>query len=593
MASSGSNSVAFTDYDSIKFSWEITSQSTVNNTSTISWKLELVATDPGRISSTSPKLWSVTVNGTEYSGTNYIAIENNSTITLASGSTTIAHNVDGKKTFSYSFDQGIRINFGGVFIASCTGSGTGTLNTIARQSTLTASNGTLGTAQTLTIAKKATSFTHTITYKSGSASGTICTKSSSLSVSWTPPNELASQAPSANSVSVSLTITTYSGSTAIGSSSVSIVCAIPYTNTFVPVLMPSTSDAVGYLSTYGAYVQGQSKLKVDITTYGAYGAWITEVKSTFDGSTYNSESFTTEAINGTGTLKLSITVKDSRGRTSTSTANVSVLAYEYPKITALAAERCNADGTLNPAGSYMLAKFSAVVTSLNNKNTATYYVGYKKSTDADHTAVQLTALNGKYSVTNGTYVFPAEQTSSYTVILSVIDAFNQARTTTTGSSVKKVWSLLKKDGEIVGAAVGKIAEHEGVFDIGWKVKFSGGGDCVVEQGEKDGWTYRKWDSGVAECWKIVSLTTQARTAWGSLWKGDNFLPRQNYPFTFADKPVENVSLQSGFVSAMVIQADGAEGVNGEVASACYSVCRPASTASGTFYFSFYVHGKWK
>lgn len=43
-------------------------------------------------------------------------------------------------------------------------------------------------------------------------------------------------------------------------------------------------------------------------------------------------------------------------------------------------------------------------------------------------------------------------------------------------------------------------------------------DYIVDQGEVDGWTYRKWDSGVAECWKVWSSGTFSPSAQvGGFW----------------------------------------------------------------------------
>ena len=118
-------------------------------------------------------------------------------------------------------------------------------------------------------------------------------------------------------------------------------------------------------------------------------------------------------------------------------------------------------------------------------------------------------------------------------------------------------------------------------------------DYIVEQGSNNGWEYRKWNSGRAECWKSVTLTTAATTTWGVLWKGDSYIERQTYPFNFAEKPIENVTVQSGSIGSWALAADGGNGVNGASASARYTVCRPASTNSTEYYFSFYVIGKWK
>ena len=118
MASTGSTTIAVTTYDSLKFNWVQVSQSTVNNNTVINWSLQLVSGSAGRIDSSVAKAWSVVVNGTAYSGTNSVAIANNATKTLASGQTTISHNADGTKSFSYSFSQEFSITFAGASIGT-------------------------------------------------------------------------------------------------------------------------------------------------------------------------------------------------------------------------------------------------------------------------------------------------------------------------------------------------------------------------------------------------------------------------------------------------------------------------------------------
>ena len=43
------------------------------------------------------------------------------------------------------------------------------------------------------------------------------------------------------------------------------------------------------------------------------------------------------------------------------------------------------------------------------------------------------------------------------------------------------------------------------------VKLSELGDYVIEQGTSGIWTYRKWNSGVAECWGTTSVTVTLST----------------------------------------------------------------------------------
>lgn len=45
-------------------------------------------------------------------------------------------------------------------------------------------------------------------------------------------------------------------------------------------------------------------------------------------------------------------------------------------------------------------------------------------------------------------------------------------------------------------------------------------DLVVEQGTAGGWTYRKWSSGIAECWGTVTTGTLKLTASGSCYYSD-------------------------------------------------------------------------
>lgn len=470
---------------------------------------------------------------------------------------------------------------------------TKTLNLeIPRKAILSVSGGTLGVEQTLVVNKKMTDTTHTINYVCGMKTGTVCTNVPDTEIKWMPPLDLATEAPQGTQVSITFITQTLSGSNFQGQHTTEAVYTIPAS--LNPPLAFAVTDATNYYDTYGAFVQGKSLLNIDITTYGVYGAWIASCKTEVDGKTYTTtNNVQTGVIAGSGQLPMQVTATDSRGFATVAKSTVTVLPYEAPKITAVSVQRCNQDGTLNSGGSYMRVKFSAAVSALNSKNHATYYVGYKKATDADHTAVELSGLKNKFSVTDATYVVPADPNYSHTIIVTVADDFAQARTTTNGMSAKKAWSMLHKNGEVVGVAFGKLAEHENTFDIGWPVKFSGGGDCVVEKGEKDGWTYRKWDSGVAECWKIHTFSTTINTAFGSLYCG-NATERINYPFTFATKPLEMVTLQSSSTQAFLYAEASGYGVNGASSTARYNVFRPgAMSSSQTFYLSFHIIGKWK
>lgn len=202
----------------LRFGWWQDSQSIANNNSVVGWHLQLVTTG-GSISSSASKSWNVTVNGSNYSGTCTIGIGTNSTKTLASGSTTIAHNADGTKSFSFSFSLQFDINYSGVgWIGTKSGSGSGTLSTIPRTSSVSSTNANIGENITISINRASSSFTHTLTYSFGNLSGTIASKTSSTSVSWTLPTSFYAQIPNSRSGWGRIICDTYSGSTKIGSS---------------------------------------------------------------------------------------------------------------------------------------------------------------------------------------------------------------------------------------------------------------------------------------------------------------------------------------------------------------------------------------
>jgi hypothetical protein len=118
-------------------------------------------------------------------------------------------------------------------------------------------------------------------------------------------------------------------------------------------------------------------------------------------------------------------------------------------------------------------------------------------------------------------------------------------------------------------------------------------DSLVDEGTSNGWFYRKWSSGRAECSKLLTHSTALSTEWGALYTG-TATSRQTYPFTFAEKPTELVSLTAGSYQAFLYPEKNGNGVNGVSASACYNLCRPSSMTSATeFYISFYVVGRWK
>ena len=470
MATSGSKTItAYTTSSGavagqLKFSWTEDSQSIANNTTTIKWTLQLISLAYGAINSSASKSYKVVVNGTEYEGTNTIGIGNNATKTLASGTTTIAHNSDGTKAFSYSFSQTFGITYGGKSVGTKSGSGSGTLDTIPRKSTLTVDDGTLGTAQTLTISEKASAFVHKIQYECGDASGWVLGSSSatstSLSVSWTAPLSLASENTIGTSVLIKFTLYTYNGTTLIGSNAYTQTYTIPAS--VKPSCAVTVTDPMGYEDIYGNPIKGLSKFKVVVTPTTAYGSAIASYNVNANGATYTSSSFTTGVLKSSGAVSVSATVKDKRGRTASASASKTVLNYIDPVVAVLTVNRCNEDGVDNEQGEYVKVNFEADVTPLNNQNTATYTLYYKKSAETDFTEVGLDEFENNFSV-NSSYVFPADTSSSYDIEFTVTDNF---KTTTRATNASTGFAIMHFKSDGTGIGLGKLCEDSNTLDVG-------------------------------------------------------------------------------------------------------------------------------
>lgn len=475
MASSGYKTVKATDYDDIKFSWWFNNgdQSVANNTTLVRWKLELVAKNYGYISSSVSKDWSVTVNGKKYSGTNTVGISNNSTKTLASGTTSVTHADDGSKVFSYSFSQELAITFSGSYVGTIKGSGSGTLTTIPRASQPscitwpehTQNVGEFGDTISIHMNRKSDKFTHTVRYAFGSETGTIAT-GVATGTTWTIPSNLMLWIPNAVKGSGTIYVDTYNGSTKIGTKSCGFTATVPAS--VVPKCIIQVLDATDIKDTYGNLVKGQSKLYVKATAVLAYASGIKSYKITANGKTYTDSEITTDVLSSAGTTKIAATVTDNRGRTSeVASAEFPVLDYEKPLITGLAVHRVNNNGEEDENGDVVKVTFAAEITPLNNKNSAEYTLSYTNNKTGATTNVPLVDIEGTYKPTNYSWLFSADGDSSYTVKIIAKDDFEEIPFAT---SVSTAFTLYNCHPSGTGWAFGKVAEEENTLEIALETK---------------------------------------------------------------------------------------------------------------------------
>ena len=430
------------------------SVSIANNTSVVTAKLYYYGN--GVSYNYNSKPGTIVIDGTSYSFSASFT-KSTSAQLLATKSKTVTHNSNGAKTVSCSASYTT-----GVSIGTLSTSASKALTTIPRVSDLSLNKTSVPADGTTTViataTKKSSSFTDTITVKLGSYSKTVTSGTAfTIPASWI--NAIAG-----TSATATVTVTTKSGSTTIGTKSVNLTVTVP--STVVPsissVTVAEAVTAVQAAFGSGIYVSSLSKLNVDITAAGIYGSTISSIKTTFDGITYTGAEFQTAAISKAGTLTMSVTVTDSRGRTKTTTKNITVYGYSAPMITNIS---CVSSGTSTIVT--VDGVVSPVAVGSANKNTKTLTIGYKKSTAPAYggtTTVTIPAASWTFSVSK-TFSLDS-RTITYDFEAKLKDKLSTA--TEHGTTGVPVISRLAGGG---GVTLFKEAEEEGfwVGDIDYTI----------------------------------------------------------------------------------------------------------------------------
>ena len=457
MATSGTIQEAIRTGYRLQIAWTVDSQSVANNTSTVTAKVQLVSTGSSyTINSSASKSGSLTINGTKYTFSFSASLSGNQTKTLYTKTVTVAHSADGTKTCSFSATCGINVTLSGTYYGNVTASGSGTFNTIARASSIssvTSSVSVNGTnAVTVNITRASSSFTHTVVFSFGSYSKT--TTSVGTSTSYAIPQSWLNAIPNATSGTAKVTVTTYSGSTKIGSAvSKNFTLTVP--GAVVPSISAVTlSEATsGIAAQFGGYVQNKSKLAVKVTAAGSLSSTIKSYKVTVQGTSYTKASFTTGVLKNSGTSNVSVTVTDSRGRTASTTKSITVIAYAAPKINTFTAIRANNLGSADDNGTMALARIKFSVAAVSNKNTKSYVVEYRqKSADTWTEAASGSVYSYDSNMLLNVNLSPDK---SYDLRLSVSDFFG---TVTATSEVATAFTLLDFNASGKGIAFGKVSE---------------------------------------------------------------------------------------------------------------------------------------
>lgn len=362
---------------------------------------------------------SVNVGGTSASGSKYYQLVD-SWQYLCDTSKRVYHNADGTGSVTIS---GSAKGPSGTSMASASASGskTITLPQIARTSSVSATSAKIGATSTITISRQSSSFTHTLTYSfkgetTTALTGTIVSKTSDTSVSWTIPKDFYNKIPNSTSGTVTITCTTYSGSSSVGSSTCTITASANSgdiqvsfnptyedTNTTTKTLTGDSSKLVKYYST----------AKVTSNATGAYGATIKSQSIKCGSKTVSSSPASFPNVE---TFTFTFSATDSRGYTTTKNLTATNVV-DYCKLTAyIGNETPAADGTytFKVKGNYFNDSFGAV----NNTLTVNYRWKVSGGTFSNWQSMTLSISGNTYVASASlsgldyqtTYIFQAQAT---------------------------------------------------------------------------------------------------------------------------------------------------------------------------------------
>lgn len=283
----------------------------------------------------------------------------------------------------------------------------------------------------LTVERAKDSYWHKAVFKSGSKT-LYSSAAFSSSLSLTVPRSWFSDFPSSASLTVSVTLQTYTDSACtspIGDAAVKNITVYADEG-----MKPTVSDGFAAVSVYNegsasgftVFVQGYSRAqitfdssKVDMSA--AVGATISGYKITAVGQTVSDSPFLSPVL--TGKTDIICTVTDTRGRSASVTLTVTPESYSLPVINQISVFRCTSSGAESEDGTYLSAKATAVFSSLGGENSVSMSVQYRVPGGSWSAAAAM--ASGIAAVTGGTM----SPDQNYEVKINISDALNSGEAT--------------------------------------------------------------------------------------------------------------------------------------------------------------------
>lgn len=461
---------------------------------------------------------------------------------------------------------------------------------------------------TLNVTVYEASYTNTLAIKNGSTtilsvtglSWSKGTASRTVTLTADQRTTLLNAMASLKSFTGTFAVSSYSGSTQIGSTSSKTATVQTTAANSGPTLSGFTyedsySTTKNLTGNNQLFVQSYSTLKVTPGTATAKnGASISSYTASCNGTSVSNttgSALTVGKIEKSGSVTVTLSITDSRGYTATVSKTITVIPYSKPKISSVSLRRTNeieAEMQLKFSGS-----IAAVSVDGTQKNSVQYVrYRYKKTSETSYgsyiSILSATTRSGTSFSYSNLELCNLDANASYDFHLQIQDRLYFLSSLDLYFVVPQGTPLIALRKKKVGI---NTPEPQAALDVAGDVRVNGSplADFVIQQGVSGVWTYRKWKSGIAECWCQHSFTATVSTAWGVLFEsGAISLPA--FPFTFAEIP--QVHISAGNCNyAMFVERGSTSAWASKISPGVMYVVRPNTVPSASYQVNIYAIGK--
>lgn len=402
----------------------------------------------------------------------------NSTKTIVDSFFTVEHKGDGSGSVAVRTYMDTGIGAGVVEKSASL-----TLTKFVTASTIdSAANVTLGNACSVKWTPKSAGFSYKLNFSLGSwnyTTGAIHPNQTSAYTysGYTIPLEVAYQILSGFTGVMTVTLYTYSDSAAttqIGTAdSETFTVTVPTSE--APAVSMSLAPVHSLPAAFnGIYVQGLSKVRANLSAEPKYNARIVYYDMTVSGKTYGVyEDYTSEYLTNPGTIPVIGHAEDSRQYGGYIESSITVIPYAKPKIQNVTAKRCDVNGNLSDAGTYLkiaaTRSYYPVVSNGVQKNFCQIRYRYKVEGEQFYsdwaTILAGNALSSDSVVTGPLLSGNLAATTTYRVEVQAIDDVGNVASSEIIVPTDKVY--WHRDGVNNALGLGKYNEQENAVDTAW------------------------------------------------------------------------------------------------------------------------------